>query len=364
MQILGIDSSTKNLSVGFSQDDTGYFGVNFSKEAAFMVNIISYIDNVLKKAGKSISDVDAFSVNIGPGDFTGTRIGISVAKTLALVTEKPIYGIRALDTCAAGLLVNSAAKISRLLQKKDSVFLLPVLDVKRNEVFFSIYEASLTSDSNLLFTHKFGENTIFVSKVSGDHLVDCENFSSELDKIFLSEPIIVTVDRKPDVFVSGTGFINYKHLFKDIRKINYGFYLDSKSAYPDARFLNMCSYFRAVSEIKSKGLDDIAGGIKAGKPMDLQTNKNMDIQTPGVIQPGQTESMQVIWPVQTENAQVVQPKQTQSKKDTQSTQTGISQMKQPGQPGQKAEKSIFLGDKNVIPVYVRDFVPFIKKQDI
>src|SRR5665647_1581404 len=139
MQILGIDSSTKNLSVGFSQNDNRYFGVNFSKEAAFMVNIISYIDNVFKKAGKSISGVDAFSVNIGPGDFTGTRIGISVAKTLALVTEKPVYGISALDACAAGILLNSAAKINKLLQKKESVFLLPVLDVKRNEVFFSIY---------------------------------------------------------------------------------------------------------------------------------------------------------------------------------------------------------------------------------
>ena len=179
MQILGIDSSTKNLSIGFSQDNTGYFGVNFSKEAAFMVNIISCIDNVLKKAGKSISDVEAFSVNIGPGDFTGTRIGIRVAKTLALVTEKPIYGIRALDACAAGLLVNNSAKISRLLQKKESVFLLPVLDVKRNEVFFSIYEANLTGEDNSLLAHKFGENTIFVSKVSGDHLVDSESFADE-----------------------------------------------------------------------------------------------------------------------------------------------------------------------------------------
>src|SRR5665647_3321122 len=166
MQILGIDSSTKNLSVGFSQNDNRYFGVNFSKEAAFMVNIISYIDNVFKKAGKSISGVDAFSVNIGPGDFTGTRIGISVAKTLALVTEKPVYGISALDACAAGILLNSAAKINKLLQKKESVFLLPVLDVKRNEVFFSIYEASLTGEDNSLLKHKFGDNTIFVSKVS------------------------------------------------------------------------------------------------------------------------------------------------------------------------------------------------------
>ncbi len=129
-------------------------------------------------------------------------------------------------------------------------------------------------EDNSLFMHTFGENTIFVSKVSGDHLVDCENFSSELDRIFLSEPIIVTVGKKPSVFVSGTGFLNYKHLFKDINKINYGFYLDSKSFYPDARFLNICAYFRAASEIKNRGLNAMAGDIQGSGQMDAQAGKN------------------------------------------------------------------------------------------
>ena len=343
MQILGIDSSTKNLSVGLSQDNNGYFGINFSKESAFMVSIISYIDNVLKKASKNISDVDAFSVNTGPGDFTGTRIGISVAKILALVTEKPIYGIRAFDACAAGILVNSATKINRLLQKKESVFLLPVLDVKRNEVFFSIYEASLTGEDNSLLAHKFGDNTILVNKVSGDHLVDCENFADELDRIFLSEPIIVTVGRKPSVFVSGTGFLNYKHLFKDIRKINYDFYLDSRSAYPDARFLNMSSYFRAAREIKSPGLSAMsARSVQTGEQIDPLAGQDLDIQLLKTMQSEQTESAQTVWLGQTESTQIIKP----------------------GQPALQTEKSILAGDKNVIPLYVRDFIPLIKKHNI
>jgi tRNA threonylcarbamoyl adenosine modification protein YeaZ len=341
MQILGIDSSTKNLSIGFSQDDIKYYGINFSKEAAFMVNIISCIDNVLKKAGKCISDIDAFSVNIGPGDFTGTRIGMSVAKTLALVEGKPIYGIEALDACAAGILVNNAAKISRLLQKKESVLLLPALDVKRNEVFFSIYEASLageslageeTGDGSSILMHTFGGNNIFISKVSGDHLVDCENFSDELDRIFLYEPIIITVGVKPSVFASGMGFLSYKHLFKDLKKINYSFYLDSKSFYPDARFLNMCTYFRAVNEIKNRDLNTLAGSIRACEQIDSRTFKGKDIQLLEILQSGQTEIQQT--------------------------------MELSGYPIPKAEKSILAGDKNVIPKYVREFVPFVKKQDI
>ena len=329
MQILGIDSSTKNLSIALSEDDVKYFGTNFSKETGFMVNIISCIDNVLKKAGRSISDVDVFSVNIGPGDFTGTRIGISVAKTLALVTEKPLYGIKALDVCAVQLLVNSAARINRLLQKKESVLLLPVFDVKRNEVFFSIYEASLAGDSNSFFMYPFRENNIFINRVSSDHLIDCESFDNELGKILLSEPIIVTVEKKPSVFVSGTGFLNYKHLFNDIKKINYGFYLDRKAFYPDARFLNKCAYFRAVNEIKKQDESAVAQNI--------QNSKSKAAQTLKTIQAGQTE-----WAGG-------QSGQTRSIE-------GLKPLRE-----RESEKSILAGDKNVVPLYVRDFIPFSKK---
>ena len=164
-----------------------------------------------------------------------------------------------------------------------------------------------------------------------------------MDRIFLSEPIIVTVGMKPSVFVSGTGFLNYKHLFKDIRKINYDFYLDSKSAYPDARFLNVCSYFRAVGEIESQGLGAVsARGAQTYEQIDPLAGQDLDIQLLKIMQSGQNESAQTLRPGQTESTQILQP----------------------GRPAPQTEKSILAGDKNVVPVYVRDFVPFIKKLDI
>ena len=175
---------------------------------------------------------------------------------------------------------------------------------------FPYTKQALQVTDNSLFMHKFGENNIFVSKVSGDHLVDCENFSNELDRIFLSEPIIVTVGRKPSVFVSGTGFLNYKHLFKDIRKINYNFYLDSKSAYPDARFLNMCSYFRAAGEIKNRGLSTMsAQGVQTCEQIDPLAGQDLDIQSLKTMQSGQNERVQTVLPGQTESIQVIQPGQ-------------------------------------------------------
>jgi len=251
MLILGIDSSTKYLNITLNDGHASHYGIRFSREKGFMVNIISCIDMVFRKAGKSISDVDLFSVNIGPGDFTGTRIGLSVAKMLSFVREKPLYGISATDVCAVQLLADSCVKINRLLKSNESVLLLPVLDVKRNEILFSIYEASLAESANPVFMYTIGESNIFLNKISADNLIDFEEFAGELDRKFLFEAVITAPGSKPIVFASGTAFHEYKELFSDIKKLNYGFYLDKKAFYPDALYLNLCALYRDANKSKN-----------------------------------------------------------------------------------------------------------------
>lgn len=63
--------------------------------------LIPLIDHVLHTAGWSISEVDAFAVGLGPGSFTGTRVGVMTAKTFAQVYAKPIVGVCSLDLLAA-----------------------------------------------------------------------------------------------------------------------------------------------------------------------------------------------------------------------------------------------------------------------
>src|SRR4030043_2361682 len=103
MYILGIDSTTGRVSIAVNSDQQLLSKVEYGKNQKYMVSIISLIDKALKKVNVSPDFVDLFAVNIGPGDFTGTRIGISVAKTLAWVGNKPIYGIGSLDVVALGI---------------------------------------------------------------------------------------------------------------------------------------------------------------------------------------------------------------------------------------------------------------------
>ena len=59
--------------------------------------LFGHIEGVLKEADAVLDDVTAFAIGVGPGSFTGTRIGVMTLKTLAVVQNKPLYGVNSLE---------------------------------------------------------------------------------------------------------------------------------------------------------------------------------------------------------------------------------------------------------------------------
>ena len=80
--------------------------------------LLEDVDALLRQAGARPADLDRLAVGLGPGSFTGVRIGLAVARGLALSLELPGSGVSTLDALAAGA--------------PDT---LPVIDAKRREVF-------------------------------------------------------------------------------------------------------------------------------------------------------------------------------------------------------------------------------------
>jgi tRNA threonylcarbamoyladenosine biosynthesis protein TsaB len=80
--------------------------------------LLEDVDALLRQAGAHPSDLDRLAVGLGPGSFTGVRIGLAVARGLALSLDVPGYGVSTLAALAAGA--------------PDA---LPVIDAKRREVF-------------------------------------------------------------------------------------------------------------------------------------------------------------------------------------------------------------------------------------
>ena len=95
------------------------------------------VDTVLSDAGSKASDIDAIAVSIGPGSFTGLRVGLSFAKGLALAVGAEIIPVATLDSLASGLL-DSVKEISWI--NADILTYCPMTIARREEVFCKIFK--------------------------------------------------------------------------------------------------------------------------------------------------------------------------------------------------------------------------------
>ncbi|TML03237.1 MAG: tRNA (adenosine(37)-N6)-threonylcarbamoyltransferase complex dimerization subunit type 1 TsaB, partial [Actinobacteria bacterium] len=95
MVILAFDTAT-NVATSALVDDGEVLGERTSRA----VTLLEDIDALLRQAGMHTRDVEALAVGVGPGSFTGVRIGLSTARGLALALGIPAAGVSTLDALA------------------------------------------------------------------------------------------------------------------------------------------------------------------------------------------------------------------------------------------------------------------------
>lgn len=177
MKILAIDSTSKNLSIGISEGNDILSSVNDYRSLKHMENIIGNIAKAFTNLPFGIHDIDLFAVNLGPGDFTGSRIGISVIKTFSMLSGKDAFGFNALDVFAVSSLFKNIKKIKKRIAGGGRAIIIPLLDVRNHEIFFSIYEAviserKLTAGSvKDIFKEALSQNVIFVSALEDKNIL-------------------------------------------------------------------------------------------------------------------------------------------------------------------------------------------------
>jgi len=126
MKVLGIDTSTSCGSVGLVKDTGVISEYLLNTPTTHSERLLSAIHFVLNEAGCALEALDAWAVSLGPGSFTGLRIGVSTVKGLAFATGKPVAGVPTLD----GL----ASQIS-----PTPYLICPMIDARKKEVYTAFY---------------------------------------------------------------------------------------------------------------------------------------------------------------------------------------------------------------------------------
>src|SRR5437899_6443151 len=102
MRMLAIETATLAQSVALLDDDRLLAEASYDAKGSRGGLLLPTVDHVLRKAGVATKDLDAVAVSIGPGSFTGLRVGLATAKGLALGSGTAGGGVSTLEALAAG----------------------------------------------------------------------------------------------------------------------------------------------------------------------------------------------------------------------------------------------------------------------
>jgi tRNA threonylcarbamoyladenosine biosynthesis protein TsaB len=100
--LLAIDTATRLLSIAIHDGDNLLAEQSWHCNNRHTVELPPAIQTMLAAVGIAIADLTALAVSIGPGSYTGLRIGVSLAKGMAAARSLPLVGVTTLDTLAAG----------------------------------------------------------------------------------------------------------------------------------------------------------------------------------------------------------------------------------------------------------------------
>ena len=158
MRILGLDTATAVSSVALLEDG------KISAEAVFPPHslnevvavtsnhsetVLPLIHSVLESTRRRLSDIDAIGVSIGPGSFTGLRIGLALVKGIAYEWNLPVVGVSSLEAHAARLVEFSGV-------------ICPLLDARKQEVYAALFDRR-----NGELARRLADQAIEVSELGG-----------------------------------------------------------------------------------------------------------------------------------------------------------------------------------------------------
>lgn len=207
--ILCLETATPSCSVALVHDGAVLAFEEDPKGQNHSEKITLFIDAVMKKTGVSYNQLDAVAVSMGPGSYTGLRIGVSTAKGLCYAAEKPLIAIDTLHAMASG---------GKEIADSPSPILIPMIDARRMEVYAEIFDGNI-------------------------------NKIEETKAVIIDENSFSEYKSQHEVWLFGDGADKCAELFANDNKINV-----IKDFYCSARYMNRL----AQQKLENKDFVDVA----------------------------------------------------------------------------------------------------------
>lgn len=136
MFILQIETATSVCSCALSWKGETIALKELNQPNVHIEKLTLLIEEVMEAAGRTLSELEAVAVSMGPGSYTGLRIGVSTAKGLCYALEIPLLAVNTLDAMAAGFMQQHPDRLGGTL-------ICPMIDARRREVYSAVYTTNL-----------------------------------------------------------------------------------------------------------------------------------------------------------------------------------------------------------------------------
>lgn len=178
--ILHIDTALETASIALSNNETVLGSIFNDQQQDHAAWIHEAIAELIINAGIALNKIDAISVSIGPGSYTGLRVGLATAKGLCYTLNKPLIALPTLQIIAAGVKADAEA----------NTFICPLIDARRMEVFAAFYNQKLEeispAEALILSPESFSE------QLKKGKIIFCGNGSTKLSSVLSHANVILS----------------------------------------------------------------------------------------------------------------------------------------------------------------------------
>ena len=237
MKLLAIDTSTMLGGVAIMDNNTLVAEARINIKVTHSERLMPEIDHVLAQSGLEITDIDVFAIAIGPGSFTGLRVGLSTIKGLVYATGKKLVAVPTLEAFAWNIPFSQYP-------------VCPLLDARKKEVYAGLFQWTGDSFERILNEQVVGIDRL-LSQISGPAL-------------FLGEGVLIYRERIEDMLGDRAMFAPPQAMVPSPSNVAHlGMKMAEKGDFRDPAGLVPLYLRRSEAEVKLEGTVPIYGQSKA-----------------------------------------------------------------------------------------------------